>query len=55
METVQEFRGCENLCYAMITEDSIEKYETGQVKMLAPLAEISKTTETASASKPYDN
>lgn len=55
METVQEFRGCENLCYSMILEDTIEKYETGQVKMLAPLAEISKTTETASASKPYDN
>ena len=55
METVQEFRGVDCLSYAPLVSDTIEKYETGVVKMLAPVAEISKTTATASDTKYYNN
>ena len=55
METVQEFRGVDNLVYAKVITDTLEKFETGEVKMLAPVAEIAKTVETASDTKFYDN
>ena len=55
MEKVQEFRGVDNLVYAKVTDDTLEAYTTSDVKMLAPVAEISKTTETSSNSKYYDN
>lgn len=53
--TVEEFRGTDNLVYAEITEDSSENFTTGEVKNLAPVAEIAKTVETGSATKYYDN
>lgn len=64
---VDEFRGTDNLVYAEILVDNNEEntagegetanggYVTGPVKPLAPVAEISKSTETGSDTKYYDN
>ena len=55
METVQEFRGVDNLVYAKVTSDTSEAIVFGEVKILAPVAEIAKTVETSSETKYYDN
>ena len=64
---VDEFRGTDDLYYAEVLVDNNEAntagsgetpnggYVTGTVKRLAPVAEISKSTETASDTKYYDN
>lgn len=50
-----DFRGVDNLVYALITKDDADGYTTGTVQDLIPVAEISKSTEASSASKYYDN
>lgn len=55
---VDEFRGTDHLVYAEVLTDNNESgegYTTGDVTILAPVAEISKTVETASDTKYYDN
>lgn len=55
---VVEYRGVEGLVIAEILKDDNEKeggYVTGPVEELAPVAEISKATETAMAVHHYDN
>lgn len=53
---VDEFRGTDHLVFAEVLTDDIENgYTTGPVQVLAPVAEISKTVETASDTKYYDN
>lgn len=58
MPKVVEFRGVDNLVYAEVTNDDNEVsggYTTGDVKSLAGVAEVSKTTEVSSATSYYDN
>ena len=54
-EKTVEFRGCRGVVIAEVITDNSEGYTTGEVMKLAPVAEISRTTETSSETKFYDN
>ena len=53
--TYEEYRGCENLVYAKLNEDSTDNLTYGEVKKLAGLSEVSKTTNTSSETHFFDN
>ena len=55
MPKIYEYRGVEGLVYAPIVADTKETFQTGTVKELAGVAEISKSTSSSSEPHYYDN
>lgn len=55
MNEIVEYRGVEGLVYAELLSDTAEGIEYGEVKPLAGVASVSKTTESSSESHYYDN
>jgi phi13 family phage major tail protein len=55
MKMITEFRGVTDLVFCEVLNDNNDAYETGEVKELAGVATISKTTEQSSENKYYNN
>ena len=55
MPQIYEYRGVEGLVYAKVTKDASDAYNTGTVKDLAGVAEISKSTDSTNEAHYYDN
>ncbi len=54
-KVIREFRGARDAVFAEVIQDTLESFETGEVKPLAGLQEVSRATETSSEAKYYDN
>lgn len=52
---IDEYRGIRGLVAAEITEDSLENFTTGTPFAVAGVASLTRTTETSSETKFYDN
>ena len=52
---IHEYRGVEDLVYAKVTKDDATGYETGDVKSLAGVATVQKSTAVSTATHYYDN
>lgn len=52
---VFRFRGCDNLVYAEVIKDDVNEIVFGDVKVLAPLGEVGKTTSSESGTSFGDN
>ncbi len=52
---IDEYRGIRGLVAAEITEDSLENFETSTPFAVAGVASLTRTTETSSETKYYDN
>lgn len=55
MGKTAEFRGCDNLVCARVTQDDLNGYKAGIVVPLAEVASIAKSTEQSSETHYYDN
>lgn len=52
---IYEYRGVKGLVYAPVISDTSEEYVTGEVKQLAGVAEVSRSTDSNNDAHYYDN